>query len=57
MKKELRPTFIASAAMVLVLTCFLGFSGNAQDPVFSQPYLAPINLNPAATALVNTICA
>ena len=49
MKKYLHPKFIGSIAMVIVLSCLLSFPGKAQDPVFSQPYLAPINLNPAAT--------
>ena len=49
MKKNLQLKFIASCAIVIVLSCILGLQGKAQDPVFSQPYLAPVSLNPAAT--------
>ena len=35
--------------IILALTCFINHLVCAQDPVYSQPYLTPINLNPAAT--------
>jgi len=35
--------------LVLAVTCCMWLAGEAQDPVFSQAYLSPINLNPAAT--------
>ena len=34
---------------ILILGCCMHLSLKAQDPVYSQAYLAPINLNPAAT--------
>jgi type IX secretion system PorP/SprF family membrane protein len=33
----------------MMLSCCMQMRTAAQDPVYSQPYLAPINLNPAAT--------
>lgn len=35
--------------LVLTVACMMNQSVYAQDPVYSQPYLTPINLNPAAT--------
>jgi type IX secretion system PorP/SprF family membrane protein len=34
---------------ILIIACISFLPSSAQDPVFSQPYLSPINLNPAAT--------
>lgn len=34
---------------LLIVGCTMHLCVKAQDPVFSQPYLTPINLNPAAT--------
>src|SRR5688572_18595452 len=43
-KKELKPVIIT-----MTLLCFIYLSASSQDPVYSQPYLSPVNLNPAAT--------
>jgi type IX secretion system PorP/SprF family membrane protein len=37
------------AILLWAMCCCIHLTGEAQDPVFSQAYLAPINLNPAAT--------
>src|SRR5258706_2803813 len=38
-----------SVCIALVACCLVQHSAIAQDPVFSQAYLSPVNLNPAAT--------
>ena len=40
---------IRGACIAWVACCLLQQSAIAQDPIFSQAYLSPINLNPAAT--------
>ncbi len=40
---------ISIAGIILFACCLLQKQSIAQDPVFSQSYLSPINLNPAAT--------
>ena len=49
MKKILQPLVLKQSVIAMVLGCFMQLSAKAQDPVYSQPFLSPINLNPAAT--------
>jgi type IX secretion system PorP/SprF family membrane protein len=49
MKKTIKRICIEHCVMGMVLLCFIHGSASAQDPVYSQPYLSPVNLNPAAT--------
>lgn len=39
----------AAGIFLMLAGCMMQLSSQAQDPVFSQPYFTPINLNPAAT--------
>ncbi|MGZ8550054.1 MAG: PorP/SprF family type IX secretion system membrane protein [Chitinophagaceae bacterium] len=49
MKKLIQKTGVKHCIIAVVLLCFIHQSVSAQDPVYSQPYLSPVNLNPAAT--------
>jgi len=49
MKKLFQKLVIKPVVIVMIMLCFMHMSSTAQDPVYSQPYLSPINLNPAAT--------
>jgi len=49
MKKLFQKLEIKPVVIVMIMLCFMHMSSTAQDPVYSQPYLSPINLNPAAT--------
>src|SRR5688572_28191720 len=50
MKKTFLKKLAPFKALLLpAMVCCMQLTGEAQDPVFSQDYLAPINLNPAAT--------
>ena len=49
MQTILRRKKIRGACIALVACCLLHHPASGQDPVFSQAYLSPINLNPAAT--------
>jgi type IX secretion system PorP/SprF family membrane protein len=42
-------TAVRKVYIVIVACCFIQLTAKAQDPIFSQAYLSPINLNPAAT--------
>ncbi len=44
-KNKLRAKLIS----LMMMSCALHLYAKAQDPVFSQAYLTPVNLNPAAT--------
>jgi type IX secretion system PorP/SprF family membrane protein len=50
MRKKIWGKIMTCKSLLLVaVTCCMWLAGEAQDPVFSQAYLSPINLNPAAT--------
>jgi type IX secretion system PorP/SprF family membrane protein len=49
MKKIVQPLVLKQRIFTMIAACFIQLSANAQDPVYSQPFLSPINLNPAAT--------
>lgn len=49
MKKTLYTQIIKQTIITAIMGCFVMLSAKAQDPVYSQPFLSPINLNPAAT--------
>ena len=49
MKKILQPLLIRQSIIVVISVFFIRLSARAQDPVYSQPFLSPVNLNPAAT--------
>ena len=48
-KKILAKITTCRGLLLVAVTCCMWLAGEAQDPVFSQAYLSPINLNPAAT--------
>jgi type IX secretion system PorP/SprF family membrane protein len=45
----MKTNFIKLTGICLMLGWLMLTDAKAQDPVYSQPYLSPINLNPAAT--------
>lgn len=49
MKENLRSVGIFKYAIVVAVGCIINITAKAQDPVYSQPFLSPIHLNPAAT--------
>ena len=50
MKKIFTLTTVKAKCIAsLLIFIFLQLPGKAQDPVYSQPFLSPVNLNPAAT--------
>jgi type IX secretion system PorP/SprF family membrane protein len=47
--KQLKPPLAFPALLALLAAVMLPVLTRAQDPVFSQPYISPVYLNPAAT--------
>lgn len=49
MRNTMYKRITRAAGIILVTLCFINKNVKAQDPVFSQAFLSPIYLNPAAT--------